>query len=32
MKIKDMKDVGVKKVDDKTFTIELIQLFNILTS
>lgn len=25
MKIKDMKDVGVKKVDDKTFTIELIQ-------
>ena len=25
MKIKDMKDVGVKKVDDKTFTIDLIQ-------
>lgn len=23
--VKDMKDVGVKKVDDKTFTVELVQ-------
>ena len=32
LKVKDMKDVGVKKVDDKTFTVELIQPISVLTS